>query len=61
EGFVVFDYLERYPEAKAQIADWLKAGKVKAKEDVQEGIDRFPEVLNMLYTSKNFGKLVLKP
>lgn len=61
EGFVVFDYAQRYPEAKARIADWLRAGKVKAKEDVQEGIDRFPEVLNMLYTSRNFGKLVLIP
>jgi NADPH-dependent curcumin reductase CurA len=61
EGFVVFDYAERYPEAKARIAEWLKAGKVKAREDVQQGLDRFGEVLNMLYTSKNFGKLVLVP
>ena len=61
EGFVVFDYLDRYPEAKAAIVGWLVEGKIKAKEDVQIGLDRFPEVLNMLYTSQNFGKLVLKP
>jgi NADPH-dependent curcumin reductase CurA len=61
EGFIVFDYADRYPEAKARIAGWLREGKVKAREDVQHGIDRFPEVLNMLYTSQNFGKLVLVP
>ncbi len=61
EGFIVFDYAGRYPEAKRQIAEWLRAGRVTAKEDVQHGIDRFPEVLNMLYTSRNFGKLVLVP
>ena len=31
------------------------------REDVREdGIDAFPDVLNLLYTSGNFGKLVLK-
>jgi len=31
------------------------------REDVREGgIDAFPEVLNLLYTGGNFGKLVLK-
>ncbi len=61
EGFIVFDYADRYPEAKRQIAAWLAEGRVKAREDVQHGLDRFPEVLNMLFTSKNFGKLVLVP
>jgi len=61
EGFVVFDFADRYPQAKADIAGWLKEGRIKAKEDVQQGLDRFPEVLSMLYTSQNFGKLVLKP
>ena len=61
EGFIVFDYAERYPEAKRQIAAWLAEGRVKAREDVQHGLDRFPEVLNMLFNSKNFGKLVLVP
>lgn len=60
EGFVVFDFQDRYDKAVRDIADWLAAGKVKAKEDVQEGIERFPEVMNMLFTGDNFGKLVLK-
>jgi NADPH-dependent curcumin reductase CurA len=61
EGFVVFDYAARYGEARARIAQWLNEGKIVAKEHVEEGLDRFPEVLPMLYTGANFGKLVLRP
>ena len=38
----------------------MHAGKLKFREDVQEGIERFPQVFNMLFTGENFGKLVLK-
>jgi len=60
EGFVVFNYAKRYPEGAAAMIGWMAEGKLKFKEDVQEGITRFPDVLNMLFTGENFGKLVLK-
>ena len=44
-----------------EIQGWLKEGKLKFVEDVREGgIDAYPDVLNLLYTSGNRGKLVLK-
>ena len=61
EGFVVFDFADRYPEAVADLARWISEGRVKPREDIQPGIDRFPEVLQMLYKGENFGKLVLQP
>jgi NADPH-dependent curcumin reductase CurA len=49
------------PEAITQLGQWHKEGKLKIREDVRAGgIDAFPDVLNLLYTSGNFGKLVLK-
>lgn len=60
EGFVVFNFAHRYPEGAAAIVKWMSEGKLKFREDIQEGIERFPEVLNMLFTGANFGKLVLK-
>jgi NADPH-dependent curcumin reductase len=60
EGFVVFDFAKRYGEGQAAMAAWMKAGQLKFREDIQEGIERFPEVLNMLFSGENFGKLVLK-
>jgi len=60
EGFVVFDYAARYAEAAMAIAKWHKEGKLKAREDIVEGIAQFPEALQKLFRGENFGKLVLK-
>lgn len=60
QGFVVFDYATRYAEAARDIAGWLHEGKVKAREDVVEGLEHFPETLLKLFKGENFGKLVLK-
>ncbi|AMS32537.1 MAG: NADP-dependent oxidoreductase [Betaproteobacteria bacterium] len=60
EGIVVFDYAPRYKEAALAMGAWLKEGKMKSKEHIEEGIDRFPEVLMKLFKGENFGKLVLK-
>jgi NADPH-dependent curcumin reductase CurA len=61
QGLIVFDWANRTPEAIAQLGQWYKEGKLKIREDVREGgIDAYPDVLNLLYTGGNFGKLVLK-
>ena len=60
EGIVVFDYADRYPVAIAEMAGYLKEGKMKSKEDVVEGLENFPETLLKLFNGKNFGKLVLQ-
>ena len=43
EGFVVFDYAARYPEAIREMAGWMMAGKLKSREDIVEGLETFPE------------------
>ena len=60
EGIVVFDYADRYGMAIAEMADYLKDGKMKSKEDVVVGLDTFPESLLKLFNGENFGKLVLQ-
>ena len=56
----MFDYADRYPEAVAELAGYLKDGRMKSREDVVEGLDTFPEALLKLFDGENFGKLVLK-
>jgi NADPH-dependent curcumin reductase CurA len=59
-GFVIFDYAERFPEASAQLAEWLQAGELRSHEDLVEGeIKDFPEVLQRLFRGENTGKLIL--
>lgn len=60
EGLVVFDYADRYPQAVMELAGHLKSGKMKSKEDIEEGIKTFPDALNKLFSGSNFGKLILK-
>ncbi|MBL8306326.1 MAG: NADP-dependent oxidoreductase [Rubrivivax sp.] len=61
EGIVVFDYADRYHVAIAEMAGYLKDGRMKSKEDVVDGgIAAFPGALPMLFSGANFGKLVLK-
>ena len=60
EGIVVFDYADRYHLAVAEMAGYLKDGRMKSKEDVVKGLDTFPETLLKLFKGENFGKLVLQ-
>jgi NADPH-dependent curcumin reductase CurA len=61
EGIVVFDYADRYHLAIAEMAGYLKDGRMKSKEDVVEGgVAAFPDTLTKLFSGENFGKLVLR-
>jgi NADPH-dependent curcumin reductase len=59
-GMLVFDFADRYPQATAELAGWLKDGKLVSREHVVHGgVDAFPETLLMLFDGVNTGKLVL--
>ena len=60
EGIVVFDYADRYTEGAAQMATWMREGSFKSREDIVDGLEKFPEALLMLFSGKNFGKLILQ-
>ncbi len=60
EGMVVFDYADRYPLAVAEMAGYLKDGRMKSREDVVSGLANFPATLLKLFNGQNFGKLVLQ-
>ena len=61
QGMVVFDYADRFPQAIAELAGYVKDGRLHSREDVVKGIDNFPEALLKLFSGGNFGKLVLEP
>ena len=59
-GMVVFDYAERYPQATAELAGWLREGRLISREHiVPGGVGAFPETLLKLFAGENTGKLVL--
>jgi hypothetical protein len=42
-GFLIFDYMDRFPEGVTQLAEWLRIGELQSREDVVQGdIDQSP-------------------
>jgi NADPH-dependent curcumin reductase len=59
-GFVVFDYVMRYPEGIAQLAKWVATGQLTSQEQIERGdVGDFPETLLKLFSGRNTGKLIL--
>jgi len=56
----VLDYAPQFEEAVQELASWVTAGKVKYKEDIQEGFANAPKTFLRLCEGKNFGKQLLK-
>ena len=60
QGFLVFDFAARYKEALAQLAEWLRQGRLRYREDIVEGLDRAPRALTDLLQGRNFGKMLVR-
>lgn len=44
----------------AQMADWLKDGKVKYLEDIRPGLENTPEIFRAMLEGGNFGKTMIQ-
>jgi len=60
EGLVVFDYFKQFPQAQAEMAGWIKSGKLKYTEDISEGIETTPEAFIGLFEGENHGRRLIK-
>ncbi len=60
EGMVVMDYANDYKRAAFEMGTWMKAGKLKSKEDIYDGIENFHKTFLRLFSGEKIGKLVLK-
>jgi len=60
EGFIVLDYMGEYPWARGRITKWIREGRIKYKEDIQQGLENAPQTLMRLFAGQNFGKQLLK-
>jgi NADPH-dependent curcumin reductase CurA len=60
QGFIVLDYAERYAEAVQQLAQWVRDGLIRSREDILEGIEQAPGSIASLYRGENFGKRLIQ-
>ena len=59
-GFLVFDFADQEPAFLADMATWVREGRVKYREDVVQGLAAAPEAFIGLLRGKNFGKLLVQ-
>jgi NADPH-dependent curcumin reductase CurA len=60
EGFIIIDYIPRFPEAMAAMAPWVADGRLKNRVDVVDGIENTPAAFQRLFTGANIGKVLVK-
>jgi NADPH-dependent curcumin reductase len=60
EGFLVFQFAQRYPEAIAELSKWYAEGEIKKQIDLARGLENAPKTIIRLFTGANFGKQLLQ-
>ena len=61
EGFIYFDYRDKWPAMQKELAGWRSSGEIKTEHDIAKGdVDIFPETLLRLFRGDNFGKLMIE-
>jgi NADPH:quinone reductase len=60
EGFLVYNFADRFPEGMAQMAKWIKEGKIKYRETFVEDFENAPRALIGVLSGDNTGKMIVK-
>ncbi len=60
EGFLVFQFADRFREGIAQMAQWIKEGKLKYREEIVEGFENTPRAFIGVLKGENTGKMLVK-
>lgn len=60
EGFIITDFLSRFPEAIQSLAGWMMEGRLKYKTDIVDGLENAATAVNRLFTGANTGKLLIR-
>ncbi|MDB5152472.1 MAG: alcohol dehydrogenase, partial [Mucilaginibacter sp.] len=60
QGFLIGDHAARFPGVTAQLAAWLKEGKITHSETILEGFDKLPAAFIGLFEGTNKGKMIVK-
>lgn len=60
EGFLVFDYADRYDEARRQLREWIAAGAIVPLVDEWQGLDQAPAAFVDLLAGGNVGTRIVR-
>jgi len=60
QGFLVSNYISRFPEGVLQLSEWLRTGKLNYRETIIKGFERLPDAFISLFAGENTGKMLVE-
>ncbi|MFN0120691.1 MAG: NADP-dependent oxidoreductase [Blastocatellia bacterium] len=60
EGFLVFQFADKYEEGLRQMAAWLAAGKIIYREEIADGLENAPAAFIAMLKGSNTGKQLVR-
>jgi hypothetical protein len=60
QGFVVSSCSDRFHATRQQLATWLRAGRIKYREDVAQGLESAPQAFIEMLQGRNQGKQLVQ-
>ena len=60
EGFLVFQFVDKFQQAAVEMAGWIKEGKLKYQEDIVAGFENLPQAFIGMLNGDNTGKRLVK-
>lgn len=60
EGFLVFQFAERFREGLQQLGAWLAEGRLKYREEIVDGLENAPAAFIGMLEGRNTGKQLVK-
>ena len=55
QGFFVYNHLNRWDAVMDEMAGWIRAGKLRPVQDIEQGFQHMPRALAKLYYGANVG------
>jgi len=59
QGFLVFDYVDKYDEATDNLLEWINSGQLKVLKDELDGLEKAPQGFVDLLAGGNIGTRIV--
>ncbi len=60
QGFIVTDFMDMREQFYADMGQWVREGKIKWQETVENGVENAPKAFLNLFSGANTGKMLVK-
>jgi len=59
-GFIVSDFAAKQEDFLRDVGEWVRAGRLKYREDIVDGLEKAPASFLGMLQGKNFGKMLVR-